>query len=67
MESSVFLVELSRFDTVEIILSYELPCLMMRAALLTELDRFKTFYRFFSPILGHNASLSLLCCGHVDN
>ena len=56
VEFSVVLVELSSFDTVVIILSYWLSRLMMRAALLTELDRFKFFYLiFFSPFLGHNA------------
>ena len=67
VEFSVVLVELSSFDTVVIILSYWLSRLMKWAALLTELDRFRFFSLiFFSPFLGHNASLSLLCCSHVD-
>ena len=40
MESSVVLVTLRRFDTAEMILSYDIPLFMIRSALLTELDRF---------------------------
>ena len=40
MDSSVSLVVLSRFSTVERVLSYELPHLIIWASLLTELDHF---------------------------
>ena len=49
MDSSVVLVALRRFATVERILSYELPHFMIRGAFLTELDRFK--FSFTSSFL----------------
>ena len=48
---SMVLVALSRLDTEERILSYELPHLMMWDALLTELDSFGIYFTSYYFIL----------------